>query len=290
MIVNKVRAILVNIIFIAYMVLIGFILSLLFHSSVPIVLCTIYVLAKVTFCYYNLDKFFLASIGAKPLDEFKYPNLKAVAQRLIKKANISEPKIYIKDDPALNVFTIGRDPDKAAMVITSGLIENLEPAELESILAHEISHILLNDIHLKLAVNFWVFLIFGNDLILHSKWLSKEIGSNQNRLKKVVRAVIGANSSIGPFLFKLLELSVPKEMEFRADRNSAKIGGSYEGLTNALQKIDSDQSELKVLSQAMAHHFIANPFNRKMVSNRYCTQPSIKERINKLNELRRAIG
>jgi heat shock protein HtpX len=204
------------------------------------------------------------------------------------------PKVYIIDDPSPNAFATGRDPNHAAVVATSGLLERLNKAELEGVFAHELSHVKNLDTRLMAVTAILVgFVAILANIFTRSLWWSggrrrnSDDGDNRLQLLFLVIGIIFA--LLSPVVATLIQLAVSRKREFLADASGALLTRYPEGLASALEKISSDPRPVRSASNATAHLFIVNPFKQqqagKWLASLFNTHPPIEERIKILRSM-----
>src|SRR6185437_12145647 len=110
------------------------------------------------FQYYSSDKLALAASGAKVVTPEQAPELHAMVERLCAMADLPKPRVAVIDTPVPNAFATGRSPKHAAVAVTTGLWERLEPREVESVLAHELSHVANRDVLVMTVASFFAML------------------------------------------------------------------------------------------------------------------------------------
>jgi len=231
--------------------------------------------------YYAGDKAALAASGAKPVTKEGNAYVMRMVENLSITAGIPKPKVYIIDDPAINAFATGRDPEHASIAVTTGAIEKLENEELEGVLAHEMSHVKNYDIRVLTIVVLLVGVItLIADLSLRGMLFG---GRRNNREGGGILAIIGIVLIVlSPIIAKLIQLAVSRKREFLADASAALLTRFPEGLANALEKIKNENKKMQKASNATAHLFISNPFSAKKMSKLFSTHPPIDERIKRL--------
>jgi heat shock protein HtpX len=180
------------------------------------------------------------------------------------------PDIYIIDDPALNAFATGRDPNRAAVAITSGLLQKLNRDELQGVMAHEISHIKNRDVLLMAMCSIllgtivllaWYgsrFMIFG--AMTGSRRSSSRGGGRGNIIILLVALVF---MILAPIMAQLIYFAISRKREYLADASAALYTRYPEGLASALEKLGASTGQLKSANQATAPMYIVNPFRKK---------------------------
>lgn len=236
--------------------------------------------------YFYSDRIVLFTTGAKPADKKTYFDFYTVTENLSIAAGIPMPKLYVMDDPAPNAFATGRNPKHAVVAATTGLLQKLERAELEGVIAHELSHIRNYDILLSSIIAVLVgTLALVADLIMRNIWWAgvRRDNNRENRNPFMMVFVIFV-LIITPIIATLIQLAVSRRREFLADASGSLLTRYPDGLARALEKISSDHTSLKTASPSTAHLFIVNPFKKlgkvtNFVANLFSTHPPIEERI-----------
>jgi heat shock protein HtpX len=248
--------------------------------------------------YFQGDKMVLAVSGAKPLAHTDDPQLYNVVEEMAIAAGVPMPSVYLIDDPAPNAFATGRDPEHAAIAITTGLRTKLNREELQGVVAHEMSHIRNYDIQLMLLMAvligtivmlsdvFWQILRFGSSGSRNNRSDNKDSkGGGIFMLAIFVIAIILA--ILAPLLAQIIQLAVSRQREYLADASAVQLTRNPLGLAHALQKIDDDPHELKTANRGTAHLFIANPIKKfeARADSIFASHPPIKDRIARLTAL-----
>jgi heat shock protein HtpX len=191
------------------------------------------------------------------------------------------------DDRALNAFATGRDPKRAVVAVTNGLLEKLDRSELEGVIAHELSHIGNRDILLSTVVVVLVgFVVLLSDFFLRSMFWGGLGGRGRDRGQAGgILMLIGIVLAIlSPIAVTLIQLAISRNREFLADASGALLTRYPEGLAKALEKISLDKTPLKVANKATNHLWIACPQKMK-IAKLFMTHPPIEERIKRLRKM-----
>jgi len=240
---------------------------------------------------YSGDKVALWTAGAEAISKEQNPYLYRMVENLCITAGLPKPNIYLINDPAINAFATGRDPDHASIAVTTGAIEKLENEELEGVLAHELSHIKNYDIRLMTLVIICVGIV-----ALLSNWFFRInfFGGRRNSRAggqiQVVFMIIGLVLLIfAPLIAQLIKFTVSRKREFLADASGSLLTRYPEGLAKALEKIEAaNQQPMMRVNNATAHLYISNPFGSrtlKGLARLFSTHPPIKERIKALRSM-----
>jgi heat shock protein HtpX len=240
--------------------------------------------------YYSSDKIVLAISRARPVEKKDYPYLYNVVEGLAIAAGLPKPRCYIIDDTAPNAFASGRNPKNSVIVVTSGLLEKLNRAELEGVIAHEMAHIKNYDILVQtLAVVMVGIVALLSDWILRTfLWGGRRRSSKDSGNIGAIIVVVGLILAIfSPFTAQLIRLAVSRKREFLADANGAFLTRYPPGLASALRKLDADREPLEAANKATAHLYIVNPLKdiKGTVNKLFSTHPPIQERIAALEKM-----
>ncbi len=229
--------------------------------------------------YYNSDKIAIASVGAKVANREKYRQYYNLVEGLCLASGLPMPKLYVMENPQINAFASGRNPEHAVVCVTTGALEKLEKRELEGVLAHELSHVANYDIRfMTLAAVLVGMVAIISQIFLRSLWFS---GGRSRDNKNAVFMIIGiALAILAPIVVALVQLAISRKREYAADSSAVKFMRTPTGLIGALKKIKSN-SEMKVPG-AVAPLFLAQPSKTKEF---FQTHPSLEKRIAKLERM-----
>ena len=242
--------------------------------------------------YYYSDKMILGMSKAKQIQKKDNPQLFRIVENLCIGAGIPLPKIYIIDDSAPNAFATGRDPKHSVVCVTTGILEKLNKAELEGVIAHELSHVRNYDIRLMAVVVILVGLVaLLADFFMRSLWFGggRRERSDRGNAQGIFLMIGIVLAILSPIIATLIQLAVSRKREFLADASGALLTRYPEGLASALEKIAKDKEPLEVANNATAHLYITNPFKGKIegswFANLFNTHPPIEERIKILRSM-----
>ena len=207
-------------------------------------------------------------------------------------AGLPMPRTWVLEDSAPNAFATGRDPQHAHVVVTRGLLDKLEPIELEGVLAHELSHIGNYDIRVMTVATVLLGMVaLVSDLFLrytmfgagHRKG-NRDRGRNGGVILVLV-AIVGA--ILAPIAAQALRMAISRRREDLADASGALLCRHPEALARALEKIASDHEPLEAANKATAHLYIENPLreHQSFLNNLFSTHPPIEDRIRILRSM-----
>jgi heat shock protein HtpX len=202
------------------------------------------------------------------------------------------PKIYLIEDTAPNAFATGRDPQHAAIALTTGIIQKLERRELEGVIAHELSHIKNYDtLYMSIVVILVGLIALLADIFMRTIWY----GGGRSRDNNTgagsgggVFLLLGILFAIlSPLIAQLIKLAVSRQREYLADASAALLTRYPTGLADALVKISADTEPLEVANKATAHMYIINPLKDwgGKLNALFSTHPPIEERISRLRQM-----
>jgi heat shock protein HtpX len=246
------------------------------------------------FQYYTSDKLALAAAGAKVVSREDAPQLHDMVERLCGMADLPKPKVAIMNTPVPNAFATGRSPKHAAVCVTTGLWERLEPKEVEGVLAHELSHIANRDVLVMTLASFFAMLAamltrFG---LYAGMWGGG--GDRRDNNGPPVWLIIFVVSILVYAISFVLIRTISRYREYAADRGSALITGAPEYLMSALQKISSQMTlipnrDLRQV-EGMNAFFIIPAKVKSFSSELFMDHPPIEKRLAALAEIARDMG
>lgn len=224
--------------------------------------------------YWFSDKIVLKMYHAQPAPENS--RLTQAARRVSQLAGVPMPKVYLIDAPAANAFATGRNPQHAAVAATSGILNILNDAELEGVIAHEMAHVRNRDI---LIGTIAAVIAGAITMISRLAWFT---GGDDDRNPYVgILIMITA-----PIAALLIQMAVSRSREYAADQTGAGIVKNPLGLASALRKLQMSSQKTRInANPATAHMFIINPLSGRGFINLFSTHPPIEERIARLEAL-----
>lgn len=237
-------------------------------------------LAYILITYYSASKLSLALNSAREIQKRDAPRLYRIVENLAITEGLPTPKVFIMHDKAPNAFATGRDPNHAAVCVTSGLLDIMNDQELQGVLAHELGHIKNYDIRVSMFAFAMVAAIsLLADIMFRASWFSD---SEDNKLFFIVGLLAAL---LAPLAAMLIQLAVSRQREYLADATGALATRYPEGLASALGKIKQYGSTIKQQNTSTAHLFFANPLKKGSISGLFSTHPPIDERIKRLQTM-----
>ena len=237
--------------------------------------------------YWNSDRMVLSMYGAHEVDRHAAPELVGLVGELAGRAGLPMPRVFLMDDPQPNAFATGRNPQNAAVAVTSGLIQSLSREELAGVIAHELAHIknhdtLLMTITATIAGAVSMLAQFG-------MFFGGNRGNNGPGLVGSIAMMV-----LAPFGAMLVQMAISRTREYAADNLGGRIVGQPMWLASALAKIDNAAHQIPNMeaerNPATAHMFIINPLSGHGVDNLFTTHPSTANRIAALQQLSAELG
>jgi heat shock protein HtpX len=276
-----------------YVIFAVVLVSVLKVGIVPMLLI---VVGIAFFQYFTSDKLALAASGARVVTREEAPALHDMVERLCAMADLPKPKVAIMNTPVPNAFATGRSPKHAAVCVTTGLWDRLDPKEVEGVLAHELSHIANRDVLIMTLASFFAMLAalltrFG----LYAGMFGGFGGNNRNNQNgaPVWLIVLGVSILVYAISFVLIR-TLSRYREYAADRGSALITGAPEYLMSALQKISSQMTlipnrDLREV-QSMSAYFIFPAGVKAATSELFMDHPPLEKRLAALSKISREMG
>jgi heat shock protein HtpX len=242
----------------------------------------------VLFQYFASDKLVLLSTGASIIDDQSEPDLHRIVQRLAQLADLPTPRLALMQTNVPNAFATGRSPKHAVIAVTSGLLRMLEPAELESVLGHEMTHIKNRDMmvltYASLLASVAAFIVQVGMWTGFGGARGRRGGNNSVALVFLASAVVWAVSF---FLLRLLS----RYREYAADRGSVLLTGSPAVMRSALIKVSGSASRIPSqdlrTAQTMNAFFIVPIGVKSTFGEIFQTHPTLEHRLARLEEMER---
>jgi len=240
------------------------------------------------FTYWFSDKIVLRMYGAKEVAQGEAPELYGIVAELTSKASLPMPKVYIIDNDTPNAFATGRNPEHAAVAVTSGILRILSKEELMGVIGHELSHIQHRDILISTiaatmagAISMLASMARWGAIFGVGRSDDEEGGGGGNFLFVLLFTIVGSVAAM------LIQMAISRSREYLADEGGAHLAHPL-SLAKALGKLDmAAQRNPMEANPSTAHMFIVNPLTGGGVLSLFSTHPPIEERIARLEEMAR---
>jgi heat shock protein HtpX len=270
-----------------------------------LVIALVFAVAMNAFVYWKSDSLALRANGARELKPGELPGLRAIVSDLANRAGLPMPRLYVVDRPEPNAFATGRDPNHAAVAVTTGILDLMDERELRGVLAHELSHVknrdtLVGTIAATIggAISFLAQMAQFQMIFGGGRSDGNGGGGGLGGLVAIILAPIAA---------LIIQLAVSRGREYGADRSGAQLTGDPEGLAQALLALDAAAKRQPGLigrmaqrmpgrggqapapapaaNPAFAHLYIVNPLSGRAVGGLFATHPPITERVARLRSM-----
>lgn len=231
------------------------------------------------------DSLALMMNRARRVEPGELPWLEAMVSDLARRAHMPEPKLYLIDSPTPNAFATGRSPTRAAVAVTSGLLELMSRRELAGVLAHELSHVKNRDtLIMTVAATLAGIIAHGAQALFW--WGGALARRSDDDEGSDALASLGL-LIVAPLAATLLQLAISRAREYDADASAAQITGDPQGLASALNRLEAGNRALPLNhSPATAHLFIVNPLSGGGLMGLFSTHPPIESRVERLLAMR----
>ena len=291
---NKRKTWVLLIVFFLLLAIVGYAVGYLFMNSgiwgvtVAMILGFIYALTMI----FQSTEIVMSMNGAREVDRNEEPVLYHVVEDMAMVAQIPMPRVYVIDDPGLNAFATGSNPQNAAVAATSGLLDIMNREELEAVIGHEVSHIRNLDIRIStIAVALASAITLLSSMAGRMMWWGGASRSRRNSDRdsgglEVILLVISLLAIVlAPLAATLVQLAISRQREFLADASSVELTRNPQGMINALLKLENSQPMTHHVDDASSALYINDPQKPGFLKKLFYTHPPISERIERLKHM-----
>jgi heat shock protein HtpX len=238
------------------------------------------------FQLFGSDKLALRAMGAREVTPQQAPELHAMIERLCVQADLPKPKVAVADTRMPNAFALGRSPKSATVCATTGIMEILSPAELEGVMAHELSHVANRDVLVMTLAGF--FATIAAYIVQFGFFFGGGGGMGDDDENPSFLVLFLVSLAVYVISFFLMQ-ALSRYREFAADRGAALITGRPSALASALMRISSGmeripKQDLRASSELSAF-YIFPPGVKGSISGLFATHPPMEKRIEALQRL-----
>lgn len=238
--------------------------------------------------YWFSDKIVLAMYRAKPVTEAESPRLASIVREIAHRAQMPMPKMYIVQSATPNAFATGRNPQHAAVAVTTGILELLNEQEMKGVLAHELSHVRNRD-----TLTMCLAAAIAGAVMMLARWAqwamwfgggrSRDERQSNGALQLVALLLV---IILAPLAATLIQLAISRSREYGADASGARMAGTPLGLMDALRKLEMGNQRLPMdVNPSVAPLCIVNPLSGRSIAALFSTHPPMEERIKRLRQM-----
>ncbi|MFB2597685.1 M48 family metalloprotease [Herbiconiux sp. P17] len=279
---NKRNTVIIIALFLLIIAGLGYLASVIYGNLSIVIITVVVSLGYALIQYFAASGQALAMSGAREIQKRDNPRLWRVVENLSITTGSPMPKVYIINDPAPNAFATGRDPQHAIVAATTGLLDIMDDAELEGVMAHEIGHVRNYDIRVSMIVFGLVVAVgFIADIFLRMAFF----GRNNNNNNPIVLVFGLAAIIVAPLVATVVQLAVSRQREYLADATGAITTRHPDALASALEKLAAYGRPLQRQSSSMSHMWIADPNKPGIIDKLFSTHPPIPDRVKRLHEM-----
>jgi len=237
--------------------------------------------------YWFSDKIVLSMYRAKRIEEGDNPKLYRIVKNIALQSNLPMPKVYVIPADSPNAFATGRNPQHAAVAVTSGILRILNEEELVGVLSHEMAHIRNRDILIGSIV---ATLAGAISMLAYMAQFAFIFGGGRGGRDRGGGLATLFLAILAPIAALLIQMAISRSREYQADKSGAKISHKPLSLAKALKKLSIASRRVPLQANpSTAHLFIVNPLSGRGMANLFSTHPPLEERISRLEELAKSL-
>ncbi len=257
-------------------------------GSSGLVLALIFSLGLNFVSYWYSDKIALSMAGAREVSEAEAPQLHAVVARVATLANVPKPKVYIVQSASPNAFATGRDPNHAAVAVTTGILGILTWDQLEGVIAHEMTHVRNRDTLIAtVAASIAGAIMFVARMGQFAMFFGGYGGRRDSRDGGFAGIEALLLIFLAPLAAMLIQLAISRSREYSADSGGAQLTGNPMALADALENLERGVAmrPMNNIPAAAAPLFIVNPLSSSVLSKLFSDHPPTAERVARLRKM-----
>jgi len=243
------------------------------------------------FAYWNSDRMVLGLYGAREVDRASAPGLYGIVAQLADRAGIPMPRVYVVEQEQPNAFATGRNPEHAAVCVTTGLLRLVSHEELAGVLGHELGHIKHRD---TLTMTITATIAGAIGMLANLAFFIGAFGGRDERNNPLGFVGTLLVALLAPVAASLVQLAISRSREYEADRAGAEVSGHPLWLAAALEKIEAHAratpNPVAAQNPATAHLFIVNPLTGAAHDSLFASHPATENRIRKLRQMAGVAG
>ncbi|MBF4574046.1 M48 family metallopeptidase [Herbiconiux sp. VKM Ac-1786] len=279
---NKRNTVVIILLFLLIIGGLGWLASYIYGNLSIVIITLVVAIGYALIQYFAASGQALAMSGAHQIEKRDNPRLWRIVENLSITTGTPMPKVYVIDDPAPNAFATGRDPEHAIVAATTGLLDIMDDAELEGVMAHELGHVRNYDIRVSMIVFGLVVAVgFIADMFLRMAFF----GRNNNNGNPIVMVFGLVAILIAPLVATVVQLAVSRQREYLADATGALTTRHPDALASALQKLAAYGRPVQRQSSSMSHMWIADPNKPGVIDKLFSTHPPIPDRVERLRAM-----
>ena len=290
---NKRNTVVIIVLFLVIIAALGFVANFYYLGTTGNYSIALFVIvgsiAYAVIQYFAASRQAVALSGGTRIEKRDNPRLYRTVENLAITMGMPMPKVYIIDDPAPNAFATGRDPEHAIVAATTGLLEIMDDAELEGVMAHELGHVKNYDIRVTTIVFGLVVAVgFIADIFLRFAFFG---GGNRGRNEggggggNPLILIVGIVAMIvAPLIAAVIQAAVSRQREYLADATGALTTRHPDALASALEKLGTYGRPMLRQNSSMAHMWISDPTKPGIIDRLFSTHPPLADRVARLQE------
>jgi heat shock protein HtpX len=268
-----------------YVVFVGVLFAVGAQAGVIVIVALVLLMMQL----FGSDRIAMATMGVKEVTPAQEPELHGIVERLCVQANLPKPRVCVMETSMPNACAMGKSQKSATVCATRGILQLLEPAELEGVIAHELTHVINRDVMVMTLASF--FATLASLIIQFSFFFGGGFGGGYGRNREeeeALMAVLVVSVLVYVISFMLLR-ALSRYREFAADRGSAVLTGRPSALASALLKISGTMDRVPTQdlrrAEGMSAFFILPARRKKSMMNIFADHPPLEQRLAALERL-----
>jgi heat shock protein HtpX len=285
---NKRNTVFIILLFVVIIAGLGYLASVIYQNTSIVIITFVIATAYALIQYFAASRLAVSMAGGQEIQKADNPRLYRIVENLAITDGLPMPRVFIVNDPSPNAFATGRDPEHAIVAATTGLLDLMDDAELQGVMAHEMGHVQNYDTRVSMIVFGLVVAIgFIADMFLRFAFFGggrrNDNGGGGGNPVVLIFGIVAI--VLAPVVAAVVQAAISRQREYLADASSAMTTRNPDELASALEKLGQYGRPMRRQNSTMSHLWISDPMNPGMLNKLFSTHPPLADRVARLRKI-----